>query len=275
MTNLNYANLNLQNCSFKGQDLASADFSGSDLRGCNFTGATLIGATFEGVKTGQSRRQVNTLVAAAIVGPIVLVGFSAIAAQVSVVLFSDRSNKILNFFLGGLPVLALVFGSFIRDRIASRFPQVTSFLANTAIAVLFAVMVTLTVGLAIVSISGFGDGAVAQGFFLLLLMVISAIVTFRILKWLIQAIQSNPGTYFRKANLTDANFSHSVVQNTDFSFAVLTGACIFDWAIKPHTQFTNVHCEYLYLEPAHQKRRPAEGNFQLGELERLLTQFMG
>lgn len=275
MSELNYANRNLQNCSFKGQDLAGADFSGSDLRGCNFTRATLIGASFEGAKMGQSRRQVNTLVAAAIVGPIILLGLSAIAAKVSVVWFSDRSNKVVNFLLSALPILALVFGNFIRDSIAFHFPQLTSFLTIAAIAVLFAVMVMLTVGLASVSILGFGDGAVAQGFFLLLLMVVSAILTFRIFKWLTDSIHSHRGTSFRKANLTDANFSHCVVQNTDFSFAVLTGACIFDWAIKPYTQLTNVHCEYLYLEPAQQNRRPVEGNFQPGELERVLTQFMG
>lgn len=273
MSNLNYANRNLQNCSFKGQDLAGADFSGSDLRGCNFTGANLIGATFKGSKMGQSRRQVYILLAAAIVGSVVLVCFSIIAAQVSIGLFGDRSNKMLNFFFGALPVLALVIESFFRDSIALHFPQVTTFLGLAAITVLFAVMITLTVGLAIASLSSFGDGTVAQGFFFLLLMVVSAIVTFRILKWLIQSIQSDPGTSFRKANLSNADFSHSEVQNTDFSLAILTGICIFDWIIKSYTQFKNVYCEYLYLEPAHQNRQPAEGSFQSGELERLLTQF--
>jgi uncharacterized protein YjbI with pentapeptide repeats len=273
MSNLNYANRNLQNCSFKGQDLAGADFSGSDLRGCNFRGANLMGATFKGSQTGQSRRQVYILVAAAIVGSVVLLGFSAIAAQVSMSLFSDRSNKMLNFFLSALPVLALVFESFFRDSIALHFPQVTTFLSLAAINVLFAVMIMLTVGLAISSLSSFGDGTVAQGFFLLLLMVVSALLTFRILKWLIESIQSGSGTSFRKANLSHADFTHSEVQNTDFSLAILTGTCIFNWTIKSHTQFMKVYCEYLYLEPGHQNRQPAEGSFQPGELERLLTQF--
>ncbi|MBD2016852.1 pentapeptide repeat-containing protein [Microcoleus sp. FACHB-53] len=273
MSNLNYANRNLQNCSFKGQDLAGADFSGSDLRGCNFTGANLIGATFKGSTTGQSRRQVYILLGAAIVGSIVLVGFSIIAAQVSIGLLSDRSNKMLNFFLSTLPVLALVFGSFFRDSLNLHFPQVTTFFGLAAITVLFAVMITLTVGLAIASLSSFSDGTLAQGFFLLLLMVVSAIVTFRILKWLSESIQSGPGTSFKKANLSNADFSHSEVQNTDFSLAILTGTCIFNWTIKSHSQFTQVYCECLYLEPGHQNRQPAEGSFQPGELERLLTQF--
>lgn len=273
MSNLNYANRNLQNFSFKGQDLAGADFSGSDLRGCNFTGANLIGATFKGSKTGQSRRQVYILLTAAIVGSVVLVGFSIIVAQVSIGLFSDRSNKMLNFFLSALPVLVLVLEIFFRDSIALHFPQVTVFLGIVAITVLFAVMMMLTVGLAIASFSSFSDGTIAQGFFLLLVMAVSAIVTFRILKWLIESIQSGPGTSFRKANLSNADFSHSEVQNTDFSLATLTGVCLFDWIIKPHTQFMKVYCEYLYLEPAHQNRQPAEGSFKPGELERLLTQF--
>lgn len=253
--------------------MAGADFSGSDLRGCNFTGANLMGASFLGCKTGQSRRQVYILVGAAILGSVVLVGFSMIAAQVSIALFGDRSNKMLNFFLSALPVVALIFEIFFRDSIALHFPQVTIFLAIAAITVLLAVMMTLTVGLAIASLSSFGDGTAAQGFFLLLLMVVSAIVTFRILKWLRESIQSGTGTSFRKANLSNANFSHSNVQNTDFSMAILTGTCIFGWTIKSHTQFTKVYCEYLYLEPEYQNRKPAEGNFQPGELERLLTQF--
>ncbi|MEH1905929.1 MAG: pentapeptide repeat-containing protein [Nostoc sp.] len=274
MTNLNYTNQNLQNCSFKGQDLAGADFSGSDLRGCNFTGATLIGTNFQKIKTGQTYRQVNILIAASIICPVVLFGFSTIAIQVSTVLFSDHSDKILNFFFAAMPLLALLFQIFIQDSITSEFPQVTTFLGIGAITILFAVMVTFTVGLAIVSTSGFSDGSSSQGFFLLLLMVISTLLSFRIFKWLIQSIQSNPGTSFRKANLTDADFSHSEVQNTDFSFAVLTGACVFDWAIKPHTQLTNVYCKYLYLEPAHQNRQPAEGNFKPGDLGRVLIRFM-
>ncbi|MBC1220918.1 pentapeptide repeat-containing protein [Nostoc sp. UCD121] len=92
MTSLNYTNQNLQNCSFKGQDLAGADFSGSDLRGCDFTKATLIGANFQNITTGQSYRQVSLLVAAIVVFPLVLFGFSMIANQVLIIFFSDRTS---------------------------------------------------------------------------------------------------------------------------------------------------------------------------------------
>ncbi|WP_081594640.1 pentapeptide repeat-containing protein [Allocoleopsis franciscana] len=84
---------------------------------------------------------------------------------------------------------------------------------------------------------------------------------------------SEPGTSFRKANLSNTDFSYSEVKNTDFSLATLTGICIFNWTIKSHNRFVNVYCEYLYGEPGYQNRQPAEGSFQPGELERLLTQF--
>jgi hypothetical protein len=275
MTNLNYSNRNLQNCSFKGQDLTGADFSGSDLRGCNFIGTTLIGANFQKVETGQSPRQFYILVATTIISVLVLLGLIIIVAHVSVGFFSDRSdNQLISFFLRALPILALLLEIFIRDRITSLFPQLSRFMGIVATAVLFAVMVTLTLGLTFVSFSGFINGEVMQGFFLLVLMVISALLTFTIFQWLVASIQSHTGTSFRKANLTDIDFSHSEINNTDFSHAVLTGACICNWVINTHTQFAHIYCQYLYLEPTHQNRQPPQGNFQPGELELLLTKFI-
>ncbi|ACC81753.1 hypothetical protein [Nostoc punctiforme] len=145
----------------------------------------------------------------------------------SSVLFSDRFDKIFNFFLGSMPLLALIFQIFIQDSITSNFPEVTNFLGIGVITILFAVMSSFTVGLAMISTSSFSDGSSVQGFFLLLLMVISTIITFRIFKWIIQSIQSNPGTSFRKANLTDADFSHSEVQNRDFSLAIINWSLYF------------------------------------------------
>lgn len=256
--------------------MAGADFSGSDLRGCNFTGANLIGASFKGSKTGQSRRQVYILIAAAIMGSVVLIGFSAIAAQLSINLFDDRSNRMLKFFIKALFLLAVLLESLFRESIALHFPQITTFwtiVGMTVLLVLCGAMIALTAVLAIASLSSLSDGTVTLGLFFLLVMSVSVLLTFRILKWLSESIQSGPGTSFRQANLSNADFSYSEVQNTDFSLATLTGICIFNWTIKSHIRFVNVCCEYLYLEPAHQNRQPAEGSFQPGELERLLTQF--
>jgi uncharacterized protein YjbI with pentapeptide repeats len=271
MTNRNYSNRNLQNFSFKGQDLTGADFSGSDLRGCNFIGTTLIAANFQKVTTGQSPRQFHILVAATIISSFVLLGLSFIVAQFSVVWLRDRSD---NHFIRALPILALLLQIFIRDRITLLFPKLTSFLGILAMNVLFVLMVVMTLGLTFVSFSGFMNGEVIQGFFLFILMVIFALLTFQIFLWLIESIQSHNGTSFRKANLTDIDFSHAEINNTDFSHAVLTGACIFNCVMNTHIEFAHVYCQYLYLEPTHQNRQPPQGDFKPGELELLLTKFI-
>jgi len=270
MTKLNYANQNLQNYSFQGQDLTGADFSGADLQGCNFTGATLIGANFEGVQAGQSRRQMNILIATTIISLIVLVGFSAIAAQILAPLLN---NPLIQFFSRAIPVLAILLQPFLPDMLLSRFPKITTFLFNGAIVVFLAMMVMMTIGLTLITISSLITMVSFNWLWWLLMTIVSALLTYRIFQWLRESIQSYPGTSFRKANLTDANFSHALLPNTDFSFAVLTGACIFNWRIKPYTQFTKVDCEYLYLQPADQNRQPAEGNFSPSDLEKVLTSF--
>ena len=273
MTHQSYASQILQNRSFKGLDLTGADFSGSDLRGCDFTGAILVGANFAGVRTGQSRRQVNTLITIATIAPVGMIGLSILAAQIPVMLFGDRFYQSLHFLAGGLPLLALLFEMLFRDSITLHFPRTTNWMGVAGVATLFQVMVTLTIGLIFASISNFGDGSGFQGLFLLVLAGICAIVTHRIFQWVKQSIQSSCGTSFRKANLTDANLSHAVVKNTDFCFAVLTGACIFEWMIQHSTEIANVCCEYLYLEPGQQNRQPAEGKFRQGEVEAYLMKF--
>ncbi|UBF23875.1 pentapeptide repeat-containing protein [Kovacikia minuta CCNUW1] len=267
-----YANQVLQNRSFKGLDLTGADFSSSDLRGCDFSGATLVEANFEGVRTGQSRQQINRLVAAAIVAPALIIGLCMLVVQIPINLLGDRFYQNFDFLLGWLPLLAIVFEILFRDSMILHFPRASNYLGVAGVAALFQIMVGFTLFLAIISLSSFGTGAGAQGLFLLVLVGISAIVTRRIFKWVIESIQSSCGTSFRKANLTNANLSGTVIQNTDFCFAVLTGACIFEWTIQHHTQFANVYCEYLYLEPAQQQRHPTEGKFRQSELEQFLYQ---
>ncbi|XGW00399.1 MAG: pentapeptide repeat-containing protein [Leptolyngbya sp. BL-A-14] len=271
MSHQHYAKQSLQNRSFKGLDLTGADFSGADLHGCNFSGATLVGANFTGARTGQSPQQVRRSVMIAIVAPGAMVGLSFLIVQIPMVLFGDRVYQGLNVVVGWLPLLLLPLELFFQDTVTRRFPQATNLLGVAGVAILFQVMVTFTLGLAIISVNNFGDSGGGQGFFLLVLAIIAAIVTHRLFKWLVDAIQSSGGTSFRKANLTDANLSHAVIQNTDFCFAVLTGACVFAWVVQRHTQFANVTCEYLYLEPEYQKRHPIQGKLRQGEAEDYLT----
>lgn len=271
MIHPNYANQNLQNRSFKRLDLSGADFSGSDLRGCDFTGTNLAGANLTGIRTGLSRRQVNRLMVVAILGPALIIGLCILAVQIPASLLGDRFYQGINYVVGGLPIVLLFLEMLFRDRVTSKFSRMTNLMGVASVALLFQIMAAFTISLGIVSILSFDSGAGAQGLFLLVLAVISAIVTRRIFKWVTQSIHSSCGTSFRKANLTNANLSQAVIQNTDFCYAVLTGSCIFDWTIQHHTQFTNVACEYVYLDSAQQKRHPAESKFRQGEAEAYLS----
>jgi len=265
---LDFSNQDLQNRSFQGRDLTSADFNHADLRGCDFTGAILTGAKFDRARMGQSQRQTSRLVANAIVGPFVVIGGCLLFANVITTLLPENMLKV---FWGILPFLAVIFEVFFHSRNSSDATRGASFMDMTTLGVLLGAMVAVTGALLMGSVSGFGDGAIGLGLFLLILVGISAIVTYRIFTWLTRAIESNPGTSFKKANLTEADFAHAQIENTDFSFAVLTGACWFKCQINSHTHFTNTYCEYLYLEPLQQSRKPEQGTFQVNEAEQFLT----
>lgn len=85
------------------------------------------------------------------------------------------------------------------------------------------------------------------------------------------------------ANLNGADLSHAILINADlantqalrtnFSEATLTGACIENWGINSETKFTNVRCDYIYLESGQRERKPASGIFQPGDFEKLVHQF--
>ncbi|WP_242541794.1 pentapeptide repeat-containing protein [Leptolyngbya sp. Cla-17] len=81
------------------------------------------------------------------------------------------------------------------------------------------------------------------------------------------------GANLHHANLVNADLSNAQVLRTNFSEANLTGACIQNWGINSDTQFTNVRCDYIYLETAQRERKPASGSFQPGDFERLAHQF--
>lgn len=86
-----------------------------------------------------------------------------------------------------------------------------------------------------------------------------------------------------KANLIEADLSSSNLENADlsniqalgadFTGASLTGACIYNWGINSETIFTDVQCDYIYLEPGQQERKPASGSFEPGDFEKLVHYF--
>ncbi|MBD2074176.1 pentapeptide repeat-containing protein [Phormidium sp. FACHB-592] len=91
------------------------------------------------------------------------------------------------------------------------------------------------------------------------------------------------GANLRRANLNDANLKGANLERanlqstqalgTDFSNAALTGAYIQNWGINADTCFTDVRCDYIYLEPDEQARQPASGSFAPGDFAKLVNQF--
>ena len=77
------------------------------------------------------------------------------------------------------------------------------------------------------------------------------------------------GTNFSEANLSGTLLVKSEALNTNFKKAILTGACLQDWIIDSATTLDYVICDYIYLKPNQQERRPLSGNFSTGEFTQL------
>ncbi|MBW4505046.1 MAG: pentapeptide repeat-containing protein [Scytonematopsis contorta HA4267-MV1] len=87
------------------------------------------------------------------------------------------------------------------------------------------------------------------------------------------------GTNLSEANLQDADLSRAKLaltqlDGTDFTSAILTGACIEDWNINSTTNLDNVICDYIYLKQNQQERRPSSGNFAPGEFTKLFQKVL-
>ena len=259
----NYNNQNLQDQSFVGLDLTGADFSGSDLRGCDFTKAILVGANFERVVTGQTQKQIKTSILTVIIGAITMIAFSFVIVGIDSLLFGwfgANYRKISGFLASIIPIILLL----LQSHVFEKFPNITKFFGDASLGILLVIMTGLTLGLTFISFTG--------EFFFSIPMIISAIITFYLYKWMIASIQNRTGTSFKKANLTDANFSHALIEHTDFSFALLTGIFMDGWLLDGHTLFTTSQCDYLYWKPQ-RERYPHDGNFQMDELDKFLKKF--
>ena len=81
----------------------------------------------------------------------------------------------------------------------------------------------------------------------------------------------------RDANLSKANLRELQALGTNFTGAMLTGACIQDWHVNHQTVLDRVQCDYIYLVAtqaveekgfAFRERRPLHGYFAAGEFAR-------
>ncbi|MFG6105413.1 pentapeptide repeat-containing protein [Leptothoe sp. EHU-05/26/07-4] len=80
------------------------------------------------------------------------------------------------------------------------------------------------------------------------------------------------GMNLQGADLRDANLSQIQALGTNFSNALLTGACIEDWNINKDTVLDDVICDYVYLKTSKRERRPSSQNFKPGEFAALFQQ---
>lgn len=72
----------------------------------------------------------------------------------------------------------------------------------------------------------------------------------------------------------NADLTESLVLDTDFTGATLTGACLEAWNIDYNTKLDNVDCQYVYLLRNQQERRPSSGDFAPGEFTKLFQEVL-
>jgi len=82
------------------------------------------------------------------------------------------------------------------------------------------------------------------------------------------------GTDLTQADLSNADLQAVQALGTEFMQAQLTGVCLRDWNINSETKLDEVICEYVYLLPNQQDRRPHNGYFANGEFAALFQKVL-
>lgn len=307
-THLDYSNRDLRNRSFKNQDLTGADFSGSDIRGCDFRGTHLKGANFQRTRVGQSRKQYIT---SFIYGGGLLVLLSLSINGSFTLMGSFRGATVSGFFYRGLSTLSVGAAIyFFRETIKTILDSIFEALENTITGILFKRSDLTSANFSYAKIQrvdfteakidcinwtwvSFSQCEFSNRFSHLKNRTIIQLCISRdgrnqnyryatlknlhlvgiVLAGANLAGADISGSELNHANLERANLHGIQASGTDFSNAVLTGACIQHWGINAATHFTDVRCDYIYLELNQQERRPASGIFQPGDFAKLVHQF--
>jgi uncharacterized protein YjbI with pentapeptide repeats len=82
------------------------------------------------------------------------------------------------------------------------------------------------------------------------------------------------GADLSQADISDADLQAVQALGTDFTEAQLTGVCLGDWNINSETELSGVSCDYVYLQPNQQERRPHNGYFASGEFVTLFQKVL-
>ena len=84
------------------------------------------------------------------------------------------------------------------------------------------------------------------------------------------------GADLKGADLRGSLLIRTQLVGVDFTGANLTGCCIKDWSVNDQTNFTEVECDYVYLDVDEQgqptRRSPVDRNFEPREFESLYQQ---
>ncbi len=232
--NLNFANQDLRDRSFKGRNLVGADFSGADIRGCDFSRAQLKSANFDNVLAGKSQRQ--TAISSIILFVMALmVASTAMIAMILLITF----------------LISFIFGTAIVNReIVYWVAIVLIVVFAVSFAIAFTISFTGTKGIFVVIsislITAFSSGLWGSTFTKILvvgafnaiaqllrfnsfvaLLIFLAIAPLQIFgslylfKLLINISQTSTGTKFQYADLTKASFDQATLVNCDFSKAIM------------------------------------------------------
>ncbi|NEP05270.1 MAG: pentapeptide repeat-containing protein, partial [Okeania sp. SIO4D6] len=224
----NFQGVKLRGESLRGQNLSGADFSGADIRGADFTNANLKGAKFCRVKTGLQQPR-----------------FTIYAGVVIILLVLAALSSSLRVVLGVITILSIAIVFIAHSRTSTIRELVATI--NTVIGIgsavsfffilLFCIFITgsisrviVTTGLlplllvlivgSLISIRGSRAGVVSAAIAQVkhgLIPVILAISN-ELIK---MTVINLGGTSFRKADLTDVDFSQATIQYTNFGYAVL------------------------------------------------------
>ena len=82
------------------------------------------------------------------------------------------------------------------------------------------------------------------------------------------------GADLSHADLSDADLQAVQALGTDFTQAQLTGVCLGDWNINSQTKLDDVACDFIYLQPNQQERRPHNCYFASGEFVTLFQKVL-
>lgn len=80
------------------------------------------------------------------------------------------------------------------------------------------------------------------------------------------------GSLIKSCNFFKSNLSFTNLTNSELINCNLTGACIRSWNIDSSTKFTNIKCDYLYIE--NNVRIPHSGNFKGDDFEKYIRKFI-